>query len=79
MVNGRTLEEELNRIDGFFAAIDLEQFEKMAFECGAGEIRPSDESVYVRAVPKRYANVEAVRKSRYDSVFNMTDRETGAA
>lgn len=46
MVNGRTLEDELRQIALFIDSMDLEQ----VFECGAGEILPSDESIYVKAV-----------------------------
>lgn len=79
MVNGRTLEEELKRIDDFFDSLDVEQFEKMAFECGAGEIYPSNESVYIKAVSRRYANVGTTRKRCDGAVFSMTCREIEAA
>lgn len=79
MVNGRTLEDELRQIDLFFDSMDLEQFEKMVFECGAGEILPSEESIYVKAVPKRYANLESKKKYCPKSVFDMTFSGTEAA
>ena len=56
MVNSRTLEDELKRIGHFFDSMEVEQFEKMVFEGGAGEILPSEESIYVKAVVKRYAD-----------------------
>ncbi|MCM1058222.1 MAG: hypothetical protein NC517_11535 [Firmicutes bacterium] len=62
MVNGRILEEELKKIDEFFDALSMEEFEKMAMDCGAGIIAPSDESAYVAAVPKRYANTVNIYK-----------------
>ena len=58
MVNGRILEDELKRIDDFFDSLSAEEFEVMAIECGAGVIVPSVESMYVEAIPKRYANRE---------------------
>ena len=75
MVNGRTLEDELRQIDLFFDSMDLEQFEKMVFECGAGEILPSEESIFV----KRYANLESKKKYCPKSVFDMTFSGTEAA
>lgn len=79
MVNGRTLEDELKRIGRFFDSMDLEQFEKMVIECGAGEILPSEESIYVKAVPKRYANLKSKKKYCHESVFDLTFSETEAA
>lgn len=79
MVNGRILEDELNRIDDFFAALSMEEFEKMALDCGAGVIVASEESIYVKAIPKRYANLEGKRKSYKEAVFVATIRETEAA
>ncbi|MDF2950526.1 MAG: hypothetical protein K0S18_109 [Anaerocolumna sp.] len=46
MVNGRTIEEELKRIDDFFEKQTVEEFEEMAVECGINEILPSDQSSY---------------------------------
>lgn len=35
MVNGRSLDEELKRIDDFFDSMSIEQFESIIIECGA--------------------------------------------
>lgn len=79
MVNGRSLEDELKRINEFFDSMDLEQFEQMALECGAGEILPSKDSIYVRAIAKKYANLESKKKYSLKSVFDVTFIETEAA
>lgn len=42
MVNGRSLEEELKRIDNFFDSLTEEEFEKIAFEAGLGETKKVD-------------------------------------
>ncbi len=76
MVNGRSLDDELNRINEFFDSMDLEQFEQMAFECGAEMILPGKERIQIA---KRYANLERKRKNNLDSVFDMTYSETEAA
>ena len=80
MVNGRILEDELKRIDDFFDSLSAEEFEVMAIECGAGVIVPSVESMYVEAIPKRYANRENVNKHYLDeAVYMVTVEETEAA
>lgn len=79
MVNGRRLEDELSRIDDFFSALSMEKFEEMVLDCGAGVIDSSVESVYVRAIPKRYVNVESTKKYREGVAFEATLRETEAA
>lgn len=80
MVNGRALEDELKRIDEFFETLSLEEFEEMALDCGAGVIAPSKESMYVAAVPKRYANIESTNKNYLENaVYVVTHEETEAA
>ena len=79
MVNGRSLEDELKRINEFFDSMDIEQFEQMVFECGVGEILPSKESIYVKAIAKRYANLESKKKYSFKSAFYVTFSETEAA
>lgn len=79
MVNGRTLEDELSRISNFFASLDSEQFEKIVLECGAGEILPSDKSLFAKTFSKRYANLETAKKSQHGSAFDLTFSETEAA
>ena len=80
MVNGRSLEDELKRIGDFFDGLSMEAFEKIALDCGAGVIAPSSESVYVKAIPKRYANVGNRNKSCLkEAVYTATSEETEAA
>ncbi len=80
MVNGRILEDELKRIGDFFNSLSVEEFEEMALECGAGVIVPSVESMYVEAIPKRYANKENVNKYYLDeAVYTVSIKETEAA
>lgn len=80
MVNGRTLENELKKIDEFFAALSVEEFEKIAFDCGAGVIAPSYKSKYVEAASQRYRNAERSNKLYIgDAVFSVTTTETEAA
>lgn len=80
MVNGRTLECELKKIDEFFDALSVEEFEKIAFDCGAGVISSSYKSKYVEAASQRYRNVEHGNKLyASDAVFPVTTKETEAA
>ena len=80
MVNGRSLEYELKRINDYFDALSIEAYEEMALDCGAGVIAPSSESVYVEVLPKQYSSTG----NRGDcclekSVYTMTPEETEAA
>ena len=80
MVNGRVLEDELKRINEFFEALSLEEFEEMALDCGTGVIAPSRESMYVAAAPKRYANTEGINKNYLEeALYAVTHEETEAA
>lgn len=80
MVNGRILEEEIKRIDDFFDALNINDFEEMALDCGAGIIVPSGESMYVEAIPKRYANTESMNKHYLEeATYAVTLEETEAA
>ncbi len=80
MVNGRTLECELKKIDEFFDALSVEEFEKIAFDCGAGVISSSYKSKYVEAASQRYRNAEYSNKLyTSDAVFPVTTKETEAA
>lgn len=45
MVNGRSLKEELKRIDDFFDSLSAEEFEQIAFKAGLGEAEKDSEGV----------------------------------
>lgn len=45
-----SLEERLRYIDYFFDNLSVEEFEQMAIESGAGYIKKSSESDYVKAM-----------------------------
>lgn len=47
MVNGRSINDELNRISQFFENLDCKEFEKMLENCGEGIIEESCQSSYV--------------------------------
>lgn len=79
MVNGRTLEEELRRIDDFFSELSTEEFEEMILDCGVGVIGSSEESMYTKAISKRYANVGGTKKCNKGENFETTVKETKAA
>lgn len=80
MVNGRTLEDELKRIDEFFAALSVEELERIAFECGIGEIEPSYKSKYVQATNQKYRNEECSKDTNSEGVvFSVTTKEGEAA
>lgn len=80
MVNGRILEDELKRIDDFFDAMSVEEFEKKALDCGAGIIVSSCESMYVEVLPKRYANKENLHKDYFEeSMYTVSPKEIEAA
>lgn len=80
MVNGRSLEDELKRISDFFDALSVDEFEEMALDCGAGVIVPSEKSVYVEAVPKRYVNEENMKKCcSEEAMYIVTLEGTEAA
>lgn len=42
--------EEFQRISKVIDEMPMEEFENMLSDCGVGEIRPSEQSDYVRAV-----------------------------
>lgn len=80
MVNGKNLIEELKRIDDFFDAMSVEEFERIALDCGAGVIVPRDRSKYVEAIPKRYVNIENMQKNYLEeATYTMSFKETEAA
>ncbi len=62
MVNGRTLEEELKRINDFFSALSIEEFENMVFDCGVGRITSADMKRYVEGPTKQYKNSKIMKK-----------------
>lgn len=45
MVNGRSLKEELKRIDDFFDSLSAEEFEQIAFKAGLAETETDSENV----------------------------------
>ena len=76
MVNGRSLEEELKRINDFFATLSIEEFEEMAFDCGVGMITASNMRPYIEGPSKQYKNEGSHKK---DIVFDTTPEDVEAA
>lgn len=69
MINGRSLEEELKRIDDFFDNLSNEEFETMKKRIGFGKIKPAKESSYVLAMQ------EANKRRRKGYTFNVGSKE----
>lgn len=88
MVNGRTLEAELLRIEKIFYEMKNDEFESMLIECGIKEIEESNQSNYVIACEPliitsgRYVNNLPYQKNnKIEQCFDNKDmeQELGAA
>lgn len=80
MVNGRILEDELQRINDYFDAMSVEEFEEMVLDCGAVPACLDEDSIYEEAIPRRYVNAEN-RNGCYleEAMYTVTMEEIEAA
>ncbi|MBQ3600213.1 MAG: hypothetical protein II992_03290 [Lachnospiraceae bacterium] len=80
MINGRSLKEELKRIDNFLDNLSSEEFEAMKKRIGFGIIKQAKESSYVLAMQeanktknKGYTFKVGIKE------FNLNNDRAGAA
>lgn len=66
-VNGRSLEEELKRIEDFFDNLSDEEFVEMIERNGANEIKESCESSFVLAAQPCMHYKSSLKKNMYRS------------
>ena len=74
------LEQKMKEIESFFERLSVEEFEKMAFDCGLGQIKKSKDSTYVLATQSYSDQIRYIKNTK-DNEFSldMEDYIKGAA
>ena len=74
-----SLEEKLKQIDKFFDNLSIEEFEKMSFDAGLGEIEDETESSFMFSIGAEfdtmYSKDKSIKLSTQDNDFYYVDDE----
>lgn len=74
MINNNNLEQELKRIDSFFEKMTVEEFEKIALDCGAERICSTESSSYVSTMEfteEKYSAKTVYRSEQPENKYSI--------